>query len=146
MAYADIDGFRIDTVKHMDHGATRYFASAIKEFAMSIGKENFYLIGEITGGNINAFQTMEITGLDAALGIEDVQDKLEYLIKGQRNPTDYFSLFRNSELVNKDLHIGFRRSTCFSRSFADQKGFPPDRLTKPHRSARTMTSFRFSCD
>ena len=50
IAVADVDGFRIDTVKHMEPGATRYFASVIKEFTMSIGKENFYLIGEITGG------------------------------------------------------------------------------------------------
>lgn len=108
MAYADLDGFRIDTVKHMDLGATRYFASVIKEFAMRLGKENFYLIGEITGGRQRAFRTMELTGLDAALGIDDIQDKLEYLVKGQRNPADYFALFRNSELVSKESHIWFR--------------------------------------
>ena len=108
IAYADIDGFRIDTVKHMDLGATRYFVSVIKEFAMSIGKENFYLIGEITGGRSRAFTTLELTGLDAALGIDDIPDKLEYLVKGLRNPNDYFSLFRNSELVNKESHIWFR--------------------------------------
>jgi glycosidase len=50
IAYADIDGFRIDTVKHMDIGATRYFVSVIREFTQSIGKENFFLLGEITGG------------------------------------------------------------------------------------------------
>jgi glycosidase len=108
IAYADLDGFRIDTVKHMDLGATRYFVSVIKEFAMSVGKENFYLIGEITGGRSRAFTTLELTGLDAALGIDDIPDKLEYLVKGLRNPNDYFSLFRNSELVNKESHIWFR--------------------------------------
>ncbi|HEX9822336.1 MAG TPA: alpha-amylase family glycosyl hydrolase, partial [Methylomirabilota bacterium] len=50
IAYADLDGFRIDTVKHMDLGATRWFASVIHEFTQAIGKEKFYLIGEITGG------------------------------------------------------------------------------------------------
>lgn len=50
IAAADIDGYRIDTVKHMDIGAMRFFASAIKEFAQAIGKENFLLAGEITGG------------------------------------------------------------------------------------------------
>jgi hypothetical protein len=34
--------------------------------------------------------TVERTGIDAALGIDKVQDKLEYMIKGQRNPMDYF--------------------------------------------------------
>nr|WP_082065483.1 alpha-amylase family glycosyl hydrolase [Aliterella atlantica] len=108
IAYADIDGFRIDAVKHMDIGATRFFASVIHEFTQSIGKENFFLVGEISGGRIRAFETLELTGLDAALGIDDIPDKLEYVVKGYRNPSDYFSLFRNSELVNKKSHIWFR--------------------------------------
>lgn len=108
IAYADLDGFRVDTVKHMDLGATRYFASVIHEFAQSIGKENFYLIGEITGGRSRAFNTLEQTGLDAALGVDDIPDKLEYLVKGYRNPADYFNLFRNSMLVKKESHVWFR--------------------------------------
>jgi glycosidase len=108
IAFADVDGFRIDTVKHMEKGATRYFASVIHEFAQHIGKENFYLIGEITGGRDRAFETLEETGLDAALGVDDIPDKLEYLVKGYRNPAEYFNLFRNSLLVRKDSHVWFR--------------------------------------
>ncbi|BAY11373.1 alpha-amylase family glycosyl hydrolase [Calothrix sp. NIES-2098] len=108
IAYADLDGFRIDTVKHMDIGATRFFASAIHEFAQSLGKDQFFLVGEITGGRERAFHTRELTGLDAALGIDDIPDKLEYLVKGWRNPNDYFSLFRNSVLLDKDSHTWLR--------------------------------------
>ena len=39
IAFADVDGFRLDTVKHMDPGAARFFASVIHEFAVSIGKD-----------------------------------------------------------------------------------------------------------
>jgi glycosidase len=108
IAFADIDGYRIDTVKHMDPGATRLFGSAIHEFAQSIGKDNFLLVGEITGGRFNAFDTLEITGLSAALGIDDIPDKMEFLVKGFRNPNEYFSLFRNSLLIGKDSHTWFR--------------------------------------
>lgn len=108
IAYADVDGFRVDTVKHMDPGATRFFAAVIHEFAQGIGKENFYLIGEITGGRQRAFDTLELTGLGAALGIDDIPDKLEYLVKGYRDPSDYFDLFRNSLLVRKESHVWFR--------------------------------------
>ncbi|MDJ0707151.1 MAG: alpha-amylase family glycosyl hydrolase [Leptolyngbyaceae cyanobacterium MO_188.B28] len=108
IAFADIDGYRIDTVKHMDLGATRYFVSVMREFTQNMGKENFFLLGEITGGRKKAYETLELTGLSAALGINDIPDKLEYLTKGYRNPSDYFNLFRNSELVNKDSHIWFR--------------------------------------
>ena len=103
IAYTDVDGFRVDTVKHMDPGATRFFTSVIHEFTQSIGKENFYLIGEITGGRERAFTTLETTGMDAALGIDDVPDKLEYLVKGYRNAWEYFDLFRNSMLVHKEF-------------------------------------------
>lgn len=108
IAFADIDGFRVDTVKHMNDGASRLFTSSIHEFAESIGKENFYLIGEITGGRTNAFRTLETVGMNAALGINDIPDKIEYLIKGFRNPKDYFELFRNSLLVQKESHVWFR--------------------------------------
>jgi glycosidase len=108
LAFADLDGYRVDTVKHMDPGAARLFGSAMHEFAARIGKDNFYLIAEITGGRSFAFDTLGITGLDAALGVDDIPDKLEFMVKGQRNPTDYFSLFRNSELVGQGSHTWFR--------------------------------------
>ena len=108
IAFADLDGFRVDTVKHMDLGAMRYFTSVIHEFTQRLGKENFYLIGEITGGRKRAFETLEETGMDAALGVDDIPDKLEYLVKGCRNPQQYFDLFRNSLLVQKDSHIWFK--------------------------------------
>lgn len=109
IALTDVDGFRVDTVKHMEAGATRYFVSVIKEFAQSLGKENFFLVGEITGGRSNAWQTLELTGLDAALGIDDIPDKLEYLAKGWREPEEFFSLFRNSALERKASHVWFGR-------------------------------------
>lgn len=107
IALADVDGFRIDTVKHMEPGATRYFASVIKEFAQSLGKESFFLVGEITGGRDNAWKTLELTGLDAALGIDEIPDKLDYLAKGWREPVEFFSLFRNSALERKASHVWF---------------------------------------
>ncbi|KAK5062798.1 hypothetical protein LTR84_004873 [Exophiala bonariae] len=104
--YADLDGYRIDTVKHMGDGPTRYFASVIHEYAARLGKDKFLLIGEITGSR--AFETVEATGLDAALGIGDVQEKLWRVPKGQANPSDYFNLFRNALFLNKGSHTWFR--------------------------------------
>jgi glycosidase len=59
MELANIDGLRIDTVKHVDDAASRLFTSVIHEFAQTLGKENFYLIGELTGGRQRAFTTLE---------------------------------------------------------------------------------------
>ena len=108
IALADIDGFRLDTVKHMDPGAARFFAGVIHEFAEAIGKDDFYIIGEITGGREFAFDRLEVTGLDAALGISDERTKMTGLVKGETDPAEYFDLFRNSLLVRKDSHVWFR--------------------------------------
>jgi len=129
MAFADLDGFRIDTVKHLDPGATRFLASSLREFAQSIGKDKFLLLGEITGGRSFAFDLLEVTGLDAALGIDDIPDKLEFLAKGLRNPTEYFDLFRNSELVGKGSHTWFRNRVV--TLFNDH-----DQVSKGERKAR----------
>ena len=125
IAFADIDGFRIDTVKHMDLGATRFFTSAMHEFAQSIGKDNLLLIGEITGGREFAFDTMQITGLNAALGIADIPGKLEFLVKGFSDPNEYFSLFRNSELIGKGTHTWFRNKVVTFFNDHDQVGRDP---------------------
>jgi glycosidase len=122
IAFADIDGFRIDTVKHMDLGATRFFTSAMHEFAQSIGKDNLLLIGEITGDRKFAFETMQKTGLNAALGIADIPGKLEFLVKGFSDPNEYFILFRNSELIGKGTHTWFRNKVVTFFNDHDQVG------------------------
>jgi glycosidase len=120
MAETDIDGYRVDTVKHMADGAVRFFAAAIHEFAVRLGKDRFYLIAEITGDREFACTRLENTGLDAALGIADIPDKLHYMVKGYRNPIEYFSLFRNSLLVGKESHTWFNNKVVTSVDDHDQ--------------------------
>jgi glycosidase len=44
---ADIDGFRVDAIKHMGELACARFCSAIREYALSLGKRSFFLFGEL---------------------------------------------------------------------------------------------------
>jgi glycosidase len=44
---ADVDGFRIDAVKHMGALACARFCSNIREYAYSLGKRQFFLFGEL---------------------------------------------------------------------------------------------------
>ena len=44
---ADIDGFRVDAVKHMGELAASRFCSNIREYAYSLGKRSFFLYGEV---------------------------------------------------------------------------------------------------
>jgi glycosidase len=108
IAYADLDGFRIDAAKHMGEESLRTFCDVIREFAQSIGKENFLLVGEISGSREHAWEVVERTGLDAALGIEDIPGKLERMVTGYADPADYFSLFRNWVLEEPAGHRWYR--------------------------------------
>lgn len=47
IAKFDIDGFRIDTVKYVAPSMVQIFGNAIREYALSIGKRNFFTFGEI---------------------------------------------------------------------------------------------------
>jgi glycosidase len=74
IAKFDIDGFRIDTVKHMEPSAVELFGNAIREFAQTIGKRNFFTFGEIYDNEetINRFvgrdsNDVDGFGVDAAL-------------------------------------------------------------------------------
>lgn len=129
IAFADLDGYRLDTAKHIDPGAARFFAGVIHDFAEAIGKDNFYIIGEITGGRDFAFDRLEVTGLDAALGISDERVKMTGLVKGDINPFGFFDLFRNSLLVRKNSHVWFRDKVVTSVDDHDHV----DQGTSKHR-------------
>lgn len=51
IAETDLDGFRIDTIKHVSSDATAIFTSRIQEFARRIGKQNFFIFGEVIGSD-----------------------------------------------------------------------------------------------
>ncbi len=108
IALSDCDGFRIDTVKHVSFEASRNFCGAIHEYAESIGKENFLLLGEVTGGTRMARDYLEIFGrnLDAVLDIGDPAGCLTGLAKGLRQPADFFDLFRGHDLLGSHRETG----------------------------------------
>lgn len=45
----DVDGFRLDAVKHMGEKSISYFCSQVREYAYKLGKRNFFLFGELVG-------------------------------------------------------------------------------------------------
>jgi glycosidase len=51
MAKYDIDGYRIDTVKYVRPDMIATFGNAMREFAQSGGKRNFFTFGEIYDGD-----------------------------------------------------------------------------------------------
>jgi glycosidase len=74
IAKFDIDGFRIDTVKYIRPDIMESFGNAMREYALTIGKANFFTFGEIYDNEdqINRFigrnsGDTDGFGIDAAL-------------------------------------------------------------------------------
>ena len=77
IARFDLDGFRIDTLKYIEPEFAQTFGNAMREFAQSIGKLNFFTFGEVwtdqddseiiqfIGRNTTA--DGDLVGVDAAL-------------------------------------------------------------------------------
>lgn len=96
IAAADVDGYRLDTVKHMEESATALFCNAVREYAQRMGKHRFFMFGEIAasdqvirnylGRNSRIQGTNErFPSLDAALDFPQYH-VLEDVIKGFANP------------------------------------------------------------
>ena len=68
----DIDGFRIDTLRYLKGGLPLTFGNAIREYALAIGKKNFFTFGEVWTANwsspspISSAATRTIAGIWSA--------------------------------------------------------------------------------
>jgi glycosidase len=75
IARYDVDGFRIDTLKFVERDFARVFGNAMREYALSIGKKNFFTFGEVFDNEDriaefigrNTQDADDVVGVDAAL-------------------------------------------------------------------------------
>lgn len=107
IALSDCDGFRVDTVKHCSRGVCRDFCAAIREYGQAIGKDNFFLLGEVTGGSEMARAFLDIRGcdIDAILDIGEPTKRLAGMVKGFTAPGAFFDQFGELDV------LGHRRKT-----------------------------------
>ncbi len=96
IALTDCDGFRVDTLKHVDEETGRNFCGAIKEFAANLGKANFFLVGEVAGDDRNADRYLDVLGsnLNATLDLGETKLALRAVAKGLAAPASYFDLLK----------------------------------------------------
>ena len=106
IALTDCDGFRIDTLKHVSMEEARNFCGAIKEFAANLGKGDFFLVGEIAGGDYAQDRYLDVLdrNLNAALDIGGMRVALSGVAKGTLPPGAYFDGFDPG-----DAHMGSHR-------------------------------------
>jgi len=109
VARFDIDGYRIDTLKHVEREFARTFGNAIREFALSIGKKNFLTFGEVADSEEKIAQYTgrfasdpdDLVGVDAALDFP-LFSTLPQVIKGFQPPSALAGLFQH----RKDVESG----------------------------------------
>ncbi len=111
IALTDCDGFRIDTLKHVSLDEARRFCGAIKEFAANIGKVDFFLVGEIAGGDFVEDRYLDVLerNLNAALDIGEMRLSLNKLAKGQEHPGPFFAGFdEGTAIMGTHRNLGSR--------------------------------------
>lgn len=108
IALTDCDGFRIDTLKHVSFEQGRSFCGSIKEFAATMGKENFFLVGEIAGGDWAANRYLDALdrNLNAALDIGEMRKVLAGVAKGLIHPAAYFRGFNSDVVFGSHRNLG----------------------------------------
>lgn len=109
IAKYDFDGFRIDTVKYVSPQAVQTFGNAIREYALSIGKHNFFTFGEVYDDEetIAAFVgrnggSTEGYGIDAALDFP-LFFKLPAIVKGYAPVEGVRSVYERRKQAEAEL-------------------------------------------
>jgi len=148
IALSDCDGFRIDTVKHTSLEETRNFCGAIREFADTLGKRNFFLVGEIAGGDF--FQDFVLDNLavlqrnlSAALDIGSARTTLHSVGKGLVAGAAYLDGFKaGSEGFESHRSFGDRHVSILDdhdhvsgRKLRFSAEIPDDSPVKDHQVA-----------
>ena len=129
IARFDVDGFRIDTLRYLKGGLQLTFGNAIREFALSIGKKNFFTFGEVwTGdseaaiarfiGRNSADANGDLVGVDAALDYP-LFNVLKPTVKGFAAPSELVAMFQHRKLIEKDILSSHGDATRFFVTFLD---------------------------
>ncbi|MDR3633263.1 MAG: alpha-amylase family glycosyl hydrolase [Isosphaeraceae bacterium] len=128
IARYDIDGFRIDTLRYLKGGLARLFGNAIREFALSIGKKNFFTYGEVFDQNAEVDIARfigrgtqdgdDLVGVDAALDYP-LFDALKGTIKGFSAPTAVSGMYHFRKQVEQDILSSHGDATRFFVTFLD---------------------------
>jgi len=127
IAKYDVDGFRIDTLKFISPDFERIFGNAMREFALSAGKKNFFTFGEVYDNENeialfigrNTAATGEVVGVDAALDYP-----LFFLLPGVlkgfgATPADLANVFENRKRIEADVLTTHGEAGSYFVTFLD---------------------------
>lgn len=92
-----IDGFRLDTVKHVDVSFWQQWTPAIQAFAASLGKDDFHIFGEVFDGDPRGVSFFTKTSIPSALDFP-LYYPTQRVFTGQTPPSDLLFTFDRDDL------------------------------------------------
>ena len=112
IARYDIDGFRIDTLRYLKGSLPQLFGNAMREFALSIGKKNFFTFGEVLDGSEetdiarfigrNTSDEGDMVGVDAALDYP-LFNNLVPVVKGVGTPQSVVGMYQFRKQIEQNV-------------------------------------------
>jgi alpha-amylase len=112
---ADVDGFRVDAVKHMGPLACSRFCSNIREYAYTLGKRGFFLFGEVAQADDDLYN--RYIGQNTSS-----QDGNNTVFFGLNSVLDFRLAEGNGNGALRDVIKGFREpQTLFDRLEAQRQ-------------------------
>ncbi len=126
IAEYDVDGYRIDTLKFVEEDFATVFGNAMREFALSIGKRNFFTFGEVYDSEDKiahfigrrAMDRGDLVGVDAALDFP-LFYKLPWVAKGLAPPADVVGTFEYRKRVQAGVVSSHGEASRYFVSFLD---------------------------
>lgn len=112
IAKFDLDGYRIDTLQYIESDFARVFGNAMREYALSIGKKNFFTFGEVWQDDQedkiaefvgrNTLKEEDLIGVDAAIDFP-MRKRLVAVCKGFAAPSELAAPFDYRRQVLKTV-------------------------------------------
>ena len=126
IAKYDVDGFRIDTLKYIEREFSKIFGNSMREFALEIGKKNFFTFGEVWDDEDKIAHYIgrytsddeEFIGVDAALDFP-LFGNLQGVIKGFIGPSHVANVFEDRKKYQKNVIAYHGEAGKFFVTFLD---------------------------
>jgi glycosidase len=128
IARFDVDGFRIDTLRYLKGDLARLFGNSMREYALSIGKKNFFTFGEVLDGSAeqdiarfigrNTNDQSELVGVDAALDYP-LFNNLKPVVKGFNAPSTLVQMYQQRKVIEQQVLSSHGDATRYFVTFLD---------------------------
>lgn len=126
IAKFDVDGFRIDTLKYIEPDFAQTFGNSMREFALSLGKKNFFTFGEVYDNEEQitrfigrqATEEGDLVGVDAALDFP-LFFKLPGMAKGRTPPAEVVQMFEHRKELERGVISSHGEASRFFVTFLD---------------------------